>query len=159
MVRTEPQVIAMRKPQASEAGNNIIRVLSLMPLEEDHENLKQILAGPRWALHEVVTLAAATAYLRGNDLSLVLCDADASPDAWKELLRLIAGTRDAPLLIVSSRLADERLWAEALNLGAYDVLAKPFEAAEVIRVLTHAWLRWTREREPTAAAERTMAAG
>jgi len=46
---------------------------------------------------------------------------------------------DPPLLIVASRLADEYLWAEALNLGAYDVLAKPFDADEVVRVLRSAW--------------------
>jgi len=46
---------------------------------------------------------------------------------------------DPPLLIVASRLADEYLWAEALNPGAYDVLAKPFDAEEVIRVLRSAW--------------------
>jgi DNA-binding response OmpR family regulator len=34
-------------------------------------------------------------------------------------------------LIVCSRLADERLWAEVLNLGGYDVLAIPFHAGEV----------------------------
>jgi DNA-binding response OmpR family regulator len=49
---------------------------------------------------------------------------------------------DSPLLIVVSRLADEHLWAEALNLGAYDVLAKPFDAMELSRTLTSAWLRW-----------------
>ena len=31
-----------------------------------------------------------------------------------------------PLVIVASHLADDQLWAEALNLGAHDVLAKPF---------------------------------
>jgi hypothetical protein len=30
-----------------------------------------------------------------------------------------------PLLVVTSRLADDRLWWEALNLGGYNVLAKP----------------------------------
>ena len=46
-------------------------------------------------------------------------------------------------LIVTSRLADEYLWAEALNLGAYDMLAKPFDASEVVRVLGSAWRHWT----------------
>ena len=57
---------------------------------------------------------------------------------------------DPPVLIVTSRLADEYLWAEALNLGAYDVLAKPFDASEVIRVLYSAWRHWTdlRDRNP-----------
>jgi DNA-binding response OmpR family regulator len=44
--------------------------------------------------------------------------------------------------MVTSRLADERLWAEALNLGAYDVLAKPFDGREVIRILSLAWQHW-----------------
>jgi FixJ family two-component response regulator len=44
---------------------------------------------------------------------------------------------------VTSRLADEYLWAEALNLGAYDVLAKPFDTSEVMRVVASAWRHWT----------------
>ena len=49
---------------------------------------------------------------------------------------------DPPLLIVTSRLADERLWAEALSLGAYDVLAKPFDPEEVVRIVGFAWKNW-----------------
>jgi len=41
-----------------------------------------------------------------------------------------------PLLIVTSRHADEYLWAEALNLGAYDVVAKPFDSHELSRVVS-----------------------
>ena len=47
-----------------------------------------------------------------------------------------------PLLIVTSRVADACLWAEALNMGAYDVLAKPFDLTEVTRILSSAWLHW-----------------
>jgi DNA-binding response OmpR family regulator len=54
------------------------------------------------------------------------------------------GMNDPPLLIVTSRLADDRLWTEALNLGAYDVIAKPFDRKEVDRVLNLAWARWSR---------------
>jgi DNA-binding response OmpR family regulator len=45
-------------------------------------------------------------------------------------------------LIVTSRLADEQLWAEALNLGAHDVLAKPYDHREVTWALYAAWQRW-----------------
>jgi DNA-binding response OmpR family regulator len=48
----------------------------------------------------------------------------------------------SPILIVTSRLADEYLWAEALNVGAYDVLAKPFEREEVIRIVSLASRSW-----------------
>jgi DNA-binding response OmpR family regulator len=43
-----------------------------------------------------------------------------------------------PPLIVSDRLADERLWAEVLNLGAYDLLAMPFDAKEVLHAVSAA---------------------
>jgi DNA-binding response OmpR family regulator len=51
-------------------------------------------------------------------------------------------TNSERTLNVSSRLADDYPWAEALNLGAYDVLAKPFEATEVIRIVSLAWRHW-----------------
>jgi len=54
--------------------------------------------------------------------------------------------------MVASRFADERFWAEALNLGAYDVLAKPFDAEEVNRTLTSAWMRWRTPQERSIRA-------
>jgi DNA-binding response OmpR family regulator len=58
------------------------------------------------------------------------------------MLQQLRNMKDPPFLIVASPFADERLWAEALNVGAYDVLAKPFDANEVIRTLSSAWRRW-----------------
>lgn len=53
-------------------------------------------------------------------------------------------------------MADERLWAEVLNLGGYDVLPTPFEPDEVTRVCTGAWLAWkhkmTETKPPRKAA-------
>lgn len=44
-----------------------------------------------------------------------------------------------PLPIVTSLLADERLRTEALNLSTWDVLAKPFDAQEICRLVAGAW--------------------
>jgi DNA-binding response OmpR family regulator len=54
-----------------------------------------------------------------------------------------------PRLVVTSRLADERLWAEALNLGCHDVLAQPFRANELFPVLSFAWRSWQAGAEDT----------
>ena len=62
---------------------------------------------------------------------------------------------DPPILIVSSRLADECMWAEALNFGAYDVLAKPFDTEEVIRVLSLGWLHRKRNVTPDFSTAQT----
>ena len=61
------------------------------------------------------------------------------PGTWKDLFTAMMQLPRAPLLIVASRLADERLWAEVLNLGGHDVLCKPFQTKEVLWVLRSAW--------------------
>jgi FixJ family two-component response regulator len=56
--------------------------------------------------------------------------------SWKELLEEIEDMREAQPLIVMSRIADGRLWAEVLNLGGYDLLMKPLDATEVLTIVT-----------------------
>ena len=71
--------------------------------------------------------------LRQSLAPVVLCDQDSMPGIWKEMLIRFALLDQPPCLIVVSRLADDRFWAEALNRGAYDVLLRPFDRSEVIR--------------------------
>jgi hypothetical protein len=53
--------------------------------------------------------------------------------------------------IVVSRLADEQLWAEALNLGDWDVLATPFDRSESIRSVASGWRHWKGLHSPKKA--------
>jgi hypothetical protein len=50
------------------------------------------------------------------------------------------------------------LWAEALNLGAWDVLAKPFDHIGVIRSVKSAWQRWHDQTHPHAITSALSAA-
>ena len=74
------------------------------------------------------------------------------------MLEHIDALPNAPSLIVASKLADERLWAKALNLGAWDVLAKPFNRSEVIRTVKSAWQHWHNQIHMRAPAATMMAA-
>lgn len=141
----------MKKPLANETnpiGN--VTVLSVSPIPDDHISLKQIIhysgrgvhSDSRWELNESLTLTSAVSVLRQRQIPVVICERDLQPGTWREMLEHVGRLHRPPLLIVTSRLADERLWAEALNLGAYDVLAKPFDTREVIRTVTSAWLHW-----------------
>lgn len=73
---------------------------------------------------------------------------------WKDFLRRTHELNPRPRLVVTDPLADDRLWAEVINLGAYDVLVEPFELDEVFRILSLAWLSWREEckREASHAA-------
>jgi DNA-binding response OmpR family regulator len=61
--------------------------------------------------------------------------------SWNDLLCEMQKMECPPPLIVGDRLANERLWAEVLNLGGYDLLAKPFVAKEVLHVVSTACRR------------------
>src|SRR5947209_1788587 len=86
-------------------------------------------------------LSALRQLRRHEMISLIVCDRE----LWKEMLASTGETHHAPLVIVAATEADEKLWAEALNVGAYDVLAKPFETIEVVRSLSLGWLKWRRQ--------------
>ncbi len=117
-------------------------VLSVSPFLEDQATLERLVRPPGWNLHRAPTFQSALAFLQHERPPLVLCETDLGRETWRELLAQIALMRDPPFLVVTSRIADDHLWAEALNLGAYDVLAKPFDVTELTRTFSSVWLRW-----------------
>jgi DNA-binding response OmpR family regulator len=130
----------------------MMNILSVSPLAADHTELSRILG--RGRLSPVATLAGARTALTTAQYPVVVCESNLQPGDWRELLQSIQGMAHPPALIVTSVLADNSLRAEALNLGAYDVLAKPFYEAEVTRVVNLACLRWQREHGPGVQVRR-----
>ncbi len=116
-------------------------VLLVGPDEKDGPSLEHI-TNFAWTLVRCASAHRALAVLRTISIPILLCDTDVGPGGWQEILERIALLSDPPLLIVTSRVADDYLWAEALNLGAWDVLAKPFDPGETSRVLGFAWRHW-----------------
>jgi DNA-binding NtrC family response regulator len=129
-------------PPAVNLGSDLVRTLSVSPVEEDHDALERLLSRKNWRIQRANSLNSGAAKLRQSSVPVVVCERDLLPGSWREMLAETARLPSPPFLIVTSRLADERLWAEALNVGAYDVLAKPFDAREVVRVVSLAWLHW-----------------
>ncbi|HUP05044.1 MAG TPA: hypothetical protein VMU19_13705 [Bryobacteraceae bacterium] len=120
-----------------------VAVVSLSPAERDHRILRSLLPAPQFTVHCATALSVdVMALLRRGGIHVVLCEGDVEPGAWKEVLDFVMSLPHPPFLIVTSRTGSEALWAEALNLGARDVLAKPFDRTELIRVLGSAWLHW-----------------
>jgi DNA-binding NtrC family response regulator len=126
--------------QTSTTGT--LTVLSVSPRDEDHSSLQAIIGHSKWLLLKARDLVSTFALLQQHEVAVVLCERDLVPGTWIDVLEHVKALPNAPSLIVSSRLADDRLWVEALNLGAWDVLAKPFDRTEVIRSVKSAWQRW-----------------
>ena len=128
-----------------------IPVLSVSPIEADHlfqecifSNLSYWTPDEKvnWKLYRRLTIESSLAALHENQIPIVICERDLLPGTWRDILERTRLLPSPPLLIVTSRLADEYLWAEALNLGAYDIVAKPFNSQELGRIVSFAWLHW-----------------
>jgi len=106
---------------------------------DDKAALDGIVRQEQWMLFSVGTLHSALSVLRHRKIAVIIAERDLPQGGWKDLLAATQHASDGPLLVVVSRLADEYLWSEVLNLGGHDVLAKPFCGREVRHVLNHAW--------------------
>jgi DNA-binding NtrC family response regulator len=124
------------------------RLIVVGPFDEDLVVLLGILGRTNWDFSWWTSCAETVATLREEIVPVVVvCECDMPDGRWQTLLAELPLLREPPLLIFTSRRADERLWAEAVNLGAYDVLGKPFDPAEVVHVISSAFRAWHSNRE------------
>jgi DNA-binding NtrC family response regulator len=117
-------------------------VLIASPFDEDYEALCRIRGASgecHWRIRFVRTCQEAWMALHQETVDVILAECD-FPDGlgWKQLLDEVQNTGGFQPVIVASRHADDCLWAEVLNLGAYDVLMKPFDGEETVRVVAMA---------------------
>jgi DNA-binding response OmpR family regulator len=123
-------------PQTAEA------VLTVSQNLEDLGFLRDVLSRSNWRLVGVGSRREAISFLLDNTIPVVVSESKLSDGTWKDVLADLKRIPNPPRLIVTSDLADERLWAEVLNFGAYDVLAKPFHPSEILRIISLAWRDW-----------------
>lgn len=123
-------------------GAERVTLLLVSSVEEDHISLRRIVDRSSWELRECRSVGEALASFAPEEIGVIVCSTDRETGDWRELLSRLTTASGAPRLILCSRLADDRLWAEALNCGCHDVLLTPFSSEEVLRVVYLAWDSW-----------------
>ncbi len=142
-------------PDGTQAGE--VLPLLLVTSDDQHEkSLRAVFRGTHHVVYRVSNCSDALQLLIDLKPGAVLVEADLQTGNWKHLLDRTIDLPCCPPLIAFSYFADDRLWAEVLNLGGYDVLAAPFEAEEVLRVISSAVS--ASSRKPPAASPRSIAA-
>ena len=132
-------------------------VLAVFAAGEDRALLDNVFGGSDWKLRYTRTLAETQAALHRSPVEAVLSEGHLCDGySWRDVLHELQNTPNPPPLIVVDRLADERLWAEVLNLGGYDVLMKPFDARELFRAVSMACRFCENQRERTSASSKPL---
>jgi len=146
----ESRAAVMRR--AGECPGGRPEALLVSPEIDDQVVLGQIFERQNWRLTAVATPDQALRFLRHTAVPLVISERDLPGACWKDLLPALHDSPRPPLLVVMSRLADERLWSEVLNLCGHYVLMKPLCRPEALRVFSHAFHRWSSVPELMRAA-------
>lgn len=110
---------------ASDA-RSLSRMLHALPVVLDHANGVQ----------------PARAKLQKEPYEVILTEAALPDGSWLDVLQLARESVTGPEVIVTDLHADARFWSEILNLGAFDLLAQPFDEPEVRRILYNACTRF-----------------
>ncbi len=118
------------------------RVLVVSRLDEDLIALLRIFLHTRWAVCWWNNFDDAVAALHDENIQVAICDRELEDGNWRALLEVIGSMPTPPRMILTSRVADDLVWLQALSAGVYDVLAKPFNENEVIRVVSDATRFW-----------------
>jgi DNA-binding NtrC family response regulator len=90
---------------------------------------------------QAVTAAAKDAF------GLILCR-DSLPDGtWKDLFSHVVVVPEPPRVIVIADPSDHALWAEAMSIGAYDIVANPLNRPEAHQIIFRALAMHSARRE------------
>ena len=127
------------------------RILFVSGRRDDAHHLTQMLHSLPVAIDHAGSLKHARAQLRRDDYNVILTEAALPDGSWLDALHLAREFPQELEVIVTDAHADARLWAEALNLGAYDLIAQPFYEPEVRRILYNACSRRSGRAFPAAA--------
>jgi DNA-binding NtrC family response regulator len=128
-----------------------VELLLISPFREDLETLKDILSSDCTIIGTASCREALFFLCRGR-VPVIVCERDLPDGTWKDLLSHLAEFQEMPALIVTSKFANEELWAEVMDLGGFDVVAKPFSELEVKNAVALAW------REVIAPSQHSLAA-
>lgn len=116
------------------------------PTHTTASELDRIFSHTRWQLRVVHSVRGALEAVR-NVPALWFCEHRLPDGTWLDVVRETEQLCPRPQTIVLSASADARLWAEVLNCGGYDLLAKPLKPRDLYALIPAAWRQWNNEAE------------
>ncbi|MET0647167.1 MAG: sigma-54 dependent transcriptional regulator [Pyrinomonadaceae bacterium] len=101
------------------------------------DNVAEVLRGEGWEVCEADSAARAFEMLGGESWQLVFCDVKLSDtheaEGYAVLRRFVEEQPDAQIVLMTGH-GSAAGALDAVSLGAYDYLMKPFEVADVLRI-------------------------
>jgi len=114
------------------------RILCISPQRENARRIAEMLHALPLIVDHAPSLQQARTKLQQESYDAVLTEASLPDGNWLDVMHLVRESPRELEVVVTDRQAEAPFWAEALNLGAYDLLPQPFYEPEVRRILYNA---------------------
>ncbi|MEX2302516.1 MAG: hypothetical protein WD733_16355 [Bryobacterales bacterium] len=111
-------------------------VLLVLPQDERRNTLLRHLESLNLTTAAVGTFREVRERLKDDPrVDIVITEVSLRDGNWCDVLGCVVSRGVEARVVVSSPVADERLWSEVLWRGVYDVLVEPYDPLEVRRIL------------------------
>ena len=134
-----------RRPQSIDSYS--VTGLAISPVEGDLGFLRRLFDDARWKLFTAHSYHEAMTQLSHHRMPLILCDCQLPDGKWTDVLSQLAPMPERPRLIVMSPYADEKLCAEVVRMGGFDLVSIPLKEIEVGCAIGSAWIDWNNEQQ------------
>jgi len=101
--------------------------------------LAWLVAPRRIEIHRACSVQEADVLLERARCRVLLSETEFAGGAWADVLRMVQRRHPETAVVVALSRFDGRTWVEALELGCYDVLLKPFNPSELRNGLEDAY--------------------
>jgi DNA-binding response OmpR family regulator len=129
-----------------------ISVLLVAEPNRSCDEIERLLRHTQWRVHRAHSVAETYALLKRITFQVVLCERQLSDGSWKSVLKILNDCDSSASVVVLSE-ADQRTWAEVLNLGGYDLLPLPCRPSELYQIIPAAWRQSRHRAHDQSAAE------
>jgi AmiR/NasT family two-component response regulator len=116
----------------------LMPVLLASERDDDYQTLRALLQDTKWSVVRALTWAEVSSFCGRVASPVVLVDRHFQGSDWRFTLASLLNTTANCCLILLSDVSDPYLWNELVEYGGFDVVARPFEQAEVHRTLAFA---------------------
>ncbi len=123
------------------AGREQVAVVGVSGSVQIRRAIDALLARAGWCCHHVDNCAEALRTMVSTGARVVVTDTNLSDGTWRDLVDAARQQPDPPAVVVTSRHADEALWTDVIEHGAFDLVSVPGESSEFLRVVGLAFSR------------------
>ncbi len=120
-------------------------------LDEDYQTLQALLRDTKWSLTRALSWNDVSAFYETTLNPVVLVDRYFQGSNWQSTVTSFLDPAPNGTVILLSDVSDPYLWNELVQQGGFDVLARPFDRAELLRTLAFAQRHSTGDWPPLSA--------